>query len=217
MTIYDTHRNITARLIPQDSDKPNWIALIESSADMQLCNHYSHNTTRVIVISAGGGLGEILDDSNGATLYAMSEGWETHDMGEDDSSSLYSSVQNEWPIITHHGMYNYTAVCVDPEQIRAETLADIIETAEAFQEYPVLDESDYSEREFTEFVEEFDNTSRWTLDIPQPVAEHPLYIKATEYAMEHFYGYSDPGYISTEHVKECWTQAGYVFDESDAD
>ena len=40
MTIYDAHRNISARLIPTDSDNPNWIALIESSADMQLCNHY---------------------------------------------------------------------------------------------------------------------------------------------------------------------------------
>ena len=218
MTIQRTYNRPAIIDVPEDSKRPdNWALLLLSYADFHECNHYTHDKTRVIVISAGGGSGDILDDSNGAALYAMSEGWETRDMGEDDSSSAYGSAQNEWPIITHRGMYNYTAVCVDPEEISHETLSNIVSRRAQFDDYPVLDESDYSEREFTAFVEEFDNTSRWTLDIPQPVAEHPLYITATEYAMEHFYGYSDPGYISTEHVKECWTQAGYVFDESDAD
>jgi hypothetical protein len=200
--------------LPDDITNPNWATLIESSADTYICTHYSHVTGRVIVINAGGSGGDILSDSNGATLYSMAEGWENMDMGEDDSSSLYSSVKNEWPIITHHGMYNYIAVCVDPDQIRADTLADIISTAEHFQEHPVLDESDYSEREFTEFVEEFDWASVM-LDIESPVAEHSLYIKASDYAMSNYYGHSDPGYISTEHVRECWVQAGYKFPDAD--
>jgi hypothetical protein len=215
MAIYDAHRLIKATLIPQESDNPNWVALIESRADMRLCNHYSHDSSRVIVISAGGGTGDILDESNGSALYSMAEGWEANDMGEDDSSALYDSVKNEWPIITHHGMYNFTEVCVDPDEIRAETLAEIISVAEAFADYPVLDESDYSEREFTAFVAEFDGVSSARLDIESPVAEHPLYIKATEYAMENYYGYSDPGYISSENVKECWIKAGYIFSEDD--
>jgi hypothetical protein len=213
MTVYDSHRLITATLIPDESDNPNWTALIESSADMQLCNHYSHETTRVIVISAGGGHGDILDDSNGIALYSWAEGWESMDMGEDDSSVLYSSVKNEWPIITHHGHYNYTAVCVNPDEIRVDTLAEIISAAEAFAEYPILDESDYSEREFRSFVEEFDWASIRMDETLTP--EHELYIKATEHAMETYYGYSDPGYISETHVRECWIEAGHTFPEDD--
>ena len=41
-------------------------------------------------------------------------------------------------------------------------------------------------------------------------SDHPGYAAAGEIAMNVFYGMSDPGHISREHVIECWEEAGVI-------
>lgn len=215
MTIHQTYNTRSITDVPDNSARPeNWQLLITSYADFHECNHYSHNSTRIIVFSAGGGSGDILDESNGRALAELAEFWENQDMEGEDASSTYNNVRAEWPIISHHGMYDYTAVCVDPEEITRETLSNIVARRIEFDDYPVLDEADYSEREFTAFVRQFDDASSSISD-DELDAHHPLYIAATEYAMENYYGYSEPGYISEEHVRDCWLNAGHAFTEED--
>jgi hypothetical protein len=214
MPIQRTYNGPAINHTPDDATRPdNWTTLIQSASDFHVCNHYSHDDTRVIVMEAGGGSGDLLDTSNGVTLYARVNEWQTLDMDEADASELYDSARNEWPIIAHNGAYDFTSVCVAPDEISAAALQSILDTREAFDNYPVLDESHFSELEFTEFCKEFDWASTHLDDTLTP--NHPLYIQATDYAMENFYGYSDPGYISEEHVRECWTEAGHTFTTED--
>ena len=146
---------------------------------------------RIAIMSVGGIGNEILDDSNEHALAELGAAWapECH---------------------VHNGVG--TAVCIDPADVDPDVLADMIHVAEYFDDYPVLDEQDYSDREFEAFVECFDDESRFiewraglSLDLDR---DHPAYAAASEYAVENYLGYSDPGYISREHVAESWRAAG---------
>ena len=91
----------------------------------------------------------------------------------------------------------------------------MIYTAEQFADYPVLDDQDYSDREFEAFVECF-NSESWYMGLraellPELDTDHPAHAAALEYALENYMGYSDPGYISEEHVAESWHAVGVEF------
>ncbi len=139
---------------------------------------------RIAIMSIGGLVNGILDDSNEHALAELGAAWapECH---------------------VHTGVG--TAVCIDPADVDPDVLADMIYTAEHFADYPVLDEQDYSERELDAFVECFNDESWFIYDLDR---DHPAYVAASDYAVENYLGYSDPGYISREHVAESWRAAG---------
>lgn len=145
------------------------------------------NYRRVAVFSIGGVCNEILDDSNESAIQSLAEAW---------APDVY----------VHNGVG--TTVCIDPATVDIDILADIIRTAEAFEDYPLLDESDYSEREFIAFQECFTWESRMIDHEPTLDSDHPAWRAATEYAMEYYYGYSDPGHIDRNDVIESWRAAG---------
>ena len=79
----------------------------------------------------------------------------------------------------------------------------------------MLDEQDYSDREFVAFVECF-NSESWYMGLraelfPELDTDHPAHVAALNYALENYLGYSDPGYISEEHVAESWHAVGVEF------
>lgn len=145
------------------------------------------NRRRVAMFAIGGICNEILDDSNESALQSLAESW-----GYD--AHVHSGVG--------------TVVCVDPAEVDLDTLADMISTAEGFADYPVFDESDYSERENAAFVECFAWESRMVPHEPTLDAEHPAYSAALAHAMSNYYGHSDSGHISREHVVQSWRAAG---------
>ena len=108
-----------------------------------------------------------------------------------------------------------TAVCIDPANVDPNVLTDMIYTAEHFADYPMLDDQDYSDREFEAFVECFKDES-WYMGLraellPELDTDRPAYAAALEYALENYLGYSNPGYISDEHVAESWHAVGVEF------
>lgn len=145
------------------------------------------NLNRRIAIMSIGGIGnEILDDSNEYALEQLGEAWspESH---------------------THSGVG--TTVCIDPADVDPDILADMIRTAEHFAEYPVLDESDYSERELAAFRDCFDwETTGEDAHGVELGKDHPAYARAGEIAMGYM-GNSEAGSISAEHVAACWDSA----------
>ncbi|MBG6106578.1 hypothetical protein [Frigoribacterium sp. CG_9.8] len=186
MTIQRTY-NTSAPYIPTAAEDPSDGAavlrlLAESPLDFHTCQPCDDGS--IVIISAGGGMGDILDTSNAVALTELAASWTGAHV--------------------HHGMYDYTSVCIEPSLWAPEDehLIDMLDTARSFADYPILDESDYSERELAAFTEEFAwNTSRLYDGRDET---HPLYAKAGEVAMDLYYGYSDPGYISIEHVERCW-------------
>lgn len=198
-----TNHHPAAGEIPAGASEEHWNLLEIARADFTPCPHWSHDSDRwadnprVMVMSAGGGIGDILDESNAYALTALAEGWE----------EIAPEV-----IYVHHGMYDWTYVCISLQHLQSleeegtDLLASIISTAEHFDDYPVLDESDYSEREWNAFAECFGDESARIMG--DDYGDHPLFFQAAEYAQEHYLGYSDPGYISEEHVRESWTTVG---------
>ena len=179
-------------------------ALKSSRADFGICHRCyemsygapadSDLDRRIAIMSIGGISNQILDDSNEHALAELGEGWgpECH---------------------VHNGVG--TAVCIDPADVDADVLADMIYVAEQFADYPVLDEQDYSDREFEAFVECF-NSESWYMGLraelfPELDTDHPAHAAALNYALGNYMGYSDPGYISEEHVAESWHAAGVEF------
>jgi hypothetical protein len=177
-------------------------ALSSSRAPFGLCaecfrsslgTYGTHSETlarRVTILSAGALGGDILDKSNAHALSEAGAAW-----GPD-------------AYVHHNGAT--VSICVDPAEVNPDALADMIHVAELFAEYPVLDESDYSERELREFEECFAlessalGTARGSeIDYD---SQHPAWREATGRAMEYL-GHSDPGYISPENVAACWDAA----------
>ena len=149
---------------------------------------------RIAIMSVGGIGNEILDDSNEHALAELGAAWapECH---------------------VHNGVG--TTVCIDPADVDPDVLTDMIYTAERFADYPMLDESDYSQRELECFVECF-NSESWYMGLraelfPELDTDHPAHAAALGYALENYLGYSDPGYISEEHVAESWHAVGVEF------
>ena len=104
-----------------------------------------------------------------------------------------------------------TIVCIsieDMEDIPAEIVADIIGFRESFDDYPVIDNEDYSAREDEAFIESFDyQTSQLTdLATGEPLdCDHALYEAALSYATDAAFGDSN---ISHKHVILSWREVG---------
>ena len=145
------------------------------------------------ILSIGLFGGDILDYSNSHALIARAELW------------------YPW-VHVHNGAS--TAACMtiaDMEDVPSDIVADVVQFRENFGDYPVIDEDDYSRREYEEFCETFDYKSSLLDDLTTGDAldqTHPSYDHAIEYAIECYLGYSDPGYVSREHVIESWRAAG---------
>jgi len=184
---------------------PNISALSESRADYPVCGHDSHypEYRHVVLISTGGGIGSILDASNGAALTALYEAWELADREADDAPAW--GPRESSPLAIHHGFYDHATVCADPLRVAPSVLALIIDAAERYAEYPLLDESDYSARELEEFTQCFADESFRVH--PSLDESHPLYADALRVATENYLGYSDAGYISRQHVIASWVDA----------
>ena len=204
MTIAPDYYAYGARYFATLGAGENWQSLQDSNVEFAACSDSrceSGDASRIVIMEAGSYGGDILDDSNGAALQVLHDEWAALD---DVPAGA---------IDCHYGMGGYVRVCVDVGTVPADTLASMIDTAESFANYPVLDESDYSERELASFCEEFRwNSSRLSADMDIELdKDHPLWGEATDYAMHVYYGYSDPGWISEEHVRECWIEAGVTF------
>lgn len=92
------------------------------------------------------------------------------------------------PGVTAHHSYGGTSYCVDLSIIGKDDLSEIIERMERYADYAVLDESDYSEREWAEWNESLEFETR---DIPEE-SRHAV----AEYVSENYRGASEPGYVN---------------------
>lgn len=169
---------------------PNVEALEASHVEFATCGHYYHTTDRVVIMTAGSYGGDILDESNSVTLEIMSEAW------IDDERNARDAIDR------HYGMGDYVAVCVDPLEIDDELLAEMIEVAEGYEAYPVLDESDYSNREWEAWCESLEWETR---DIPESQRA-----AVSDWVSQHYSGYSDPGYVDREWVALALIHLGYT-------
>lgn len=189
-------------IIPGHPLEANMAALESARADMEPCRHYTHMSdpyVRVQVMAAGGYSGDPLSDSNAATLENMANAWiddERCGAGETDSSAP----DVDWHPMTGNGS-SATAVCVNASTVDADLLAEIIGVAEGYADYPVLDESDYSEREWAD----------WTHAVEWEAREIPEHLQSRfcELIGEH-YGEAEPGYVATEWVLDAMRDLGLV-------
>lgn len=174
-------------------ESPNWEALKASKASFTPCMEFEHDGTEgtpqhIVMVEAGSYGGDILDDSNAWALTQQIEAW------MDDDRIDYGPV--DW----HTGMGSYRYVCVNPETIDSELLEEMIQYREAFDDYGILDESDYSERELQAWNEGLD----WEIRQADTDDEFTDEFKSqlAEWVSENYYGYSDPGYVKSEWVTE---------------
>lgn len=172
------------------SDHPNWDLLADSRAIFRPCMDFDHDHgSQIVIMEAGSYGGDILDESNSHALRELETGWQNFetDAGE---VSPYGAI--DW----HTGLGNYIWVCINPELVPRDILVDMIGTRESFDDYPVLDESDYSEREWKAWNEALESEieSDWDDSYRQAIAE---------WVTENYYGYSDPGYVSPDWIKEA--------------
>lgn len=180
MTIHATHDKTVPTITKLSAQ--GWHDLKESRLDFHMCNS-CYDDNQVTIVSAGG-YGDILDVSNG--VYMVD----------------FAAARQPW-ITVHHGMMNYTALCIDPALCDDDVFAELLALAEQYSDYPVLDDSDYSEREQKAFEEEFEWQTLRVLDFD---TDHPLYAKAGRMAQELWGGYHEPGYISEEHTLDAWQE-----------
>lgn len=183
--------SITWRAFKPDYSGPTWEALESARADFHGCddyrhavNYYTHETRRVVVMSAGSIGGDILDESNSAALEEMARAWIDDDRAKGDGSD-----------VDFHASGPTIYVCVAPDEIDPELLAEIISAAESFADYPVLDDSDYSEREWKAWNEGLEWAVR---DVPDEHRE-----AVVEWVNDNRAGYAEPGYVADEWVVEA--------------
>lgn len=163
------------------------IAALESArAEFRPCEHYAHPSGRIEIMAAGGYGGDLLDDSNAAALDALAREWYDDERNDDTADPIWMGVD------FHPAGAGMTVVCIDPAHVNAELLAEIIGVAEQYADYPVLDESDYSDREWTAWGVALEWAMR---DIPE---EHRPAV--AEWVTENRYGYAEPGYVADEWV-----------------
>lgn len=175
-----------------------WRALESARAEFSLCTHYTHrdlaDEPRVQVMSAGMLGGDILDESNSAKLDEMARDWYDRDENEPRSG-------DEFDVDFHHNGPTVW-VCVAPETIDAELLAEIIAAAEGYADYPMLDDDDNSRREMEAWDEAMDWALRdWPEDIRGDLAQ------ATA---EQWVGYAEPGYVAAEWVTRTARELGHT-------
>lgn len=177
-------------------DAESWEALKGSRAEFRPCMDFAHDDgSQVVIMEAGSYGGDELDDSNSATLRDMIHAW------IDDERNMDS-------IDYHLGMGNYLWVCVNPETIDPELLADMIQSREAFDEYPVLDEDDYSNRQMESWNDAVTgaiaDAERATEDSEDFEPWSDEYVMAlSEWLGENRYGHSEPGDVDPEWVAEA--------------
>lgn len=172
------------------TDHENWDLLENARASFRPCMEFEHDHgSQIIVMEAGSYGGDILDESNSHALRELIDAWQNF---ETHSGETAPEDAIDW----HTGLGNYIWVCVNPELVPHDILVDMISTREAYDEYPVLDESDYSEREWKEWNEslEWGINSDWDESYRQAVAE---------WVTENYYGYSEPGWVDPDWVTEA--------------
>lgn len=170
------------------TDHPNWDLLADSNASFRPCMDFDHDHgSQIVIMEAGSYGGDILDESNSHALRELLGAWRN----DDDHPVEYGAI--DW----HTGLGNYIWVCVNPELVPTEILEYMISTRESFDDYSVLDESDYSEREWKAWDEALEWEFRgkdWSDEYQQAVAE---------WVRENYYGYSEPGYVKSDWVDEA--------------
>ncbi len=147
----------------------------DSRAEFTPCPKCAASGLSALLILSAGGIGnDILDDSNESAISDLGAGW-----------APYAYV--------HSGVGTYA--CIELDGLTPpEVIADMVATAEHFAEYPVLDDSDNSEREWAAWMDAMrDETASLPEDMRAPVAE---------WVGEHYMGHSDPGHVASEWVTE---------------
>lgn len=190
MITLQPHERHRAPVFADSAPSGGWRALDAARAEFTLCNHYSHrrgDEPRVQVMSAGGYGGDPLDESNEVTLRSMADAWRDDERCGVDGDEL--------DVDYHPGAGNgssWVSVCVAPDRIDLELLGEIIAAAESFADHPVLDESDYSQRE----SDAWDDALDWGLR-DWPEESHDALRRAVGEAWS---GYAEPGYVAAEWV-----------------
>ena len=98
---------------------------------------------------------------------------------------------------------------ITPEFCRAA------EIAHALSDYPIFDESDYSSLEMEYWDKSFDDEFEWiTRDVEVSDDDRA---RIAQWVVESWYGWSDPGYVDPEWIREAASELGIAIEEVEED
>ena len=112
-------------------------------------------------------------------------------------------------------MGNFIELCIEPDRIDADILTEMIDIAEGYADNPVLDESDYFEREVKATDDEWEWMTRYHTVNGERIADViPKSDMANAYQnwYQNYWGYYEPGYIDESHFREAFDSIGVTID-----
>ena len=193
---------LAARILDA-ADYGNRAQLAYHADDGSFYSEWHYARWSLVILDAHTGIGaEALDYSNADAIAAMHTGdW--------DALDLHRSGMRTMLTIPLTDEVEAELFPPSPEEWEAErasdalaAVQDALSTAEHFADYPVLDEEDFSRREWEEWQDALADAIRWHPgeDID---ADSPRALAIAEWVTENRYGYAEPGYVAPEWVAEA--------------
>ena len=193
---------LAARILDA-ADYGNRARLAYHAEDGSFYSEWHYARWSLVILDAHTGIGaEALDYSNADAIAAMHT-------GDFDALDLHRSGMRTMLLVPLTDEVEAELFPPAPEEWEAErasdalaAVQDALETAEHFADYPVLDEEDFSRREWEEWQDALADAVRWYPgeDI---ASDSPRALAIAEWISENYYGSAEPGYVATEWVAEA--------------
>lgn len=210
---YNYHYGNETMLDSDERDLYDWISdklkasnLKNSPSNFVYYGETPLGDTHAIVHSIAPNIATMLDDSS----------WEvwTKELDRVDPDSEYYTIErfSSWLTPTEHIMIQL----IDESGKPTEVSRLAYELVKRLENYPILDESDYSEREYNASLESIRDYARYSSDIDSDtLPEDYVYLVWRELDDSNIY--AEEGYFSDSDLYDAFYELGFITEDSEED